>query len=104
MIKVSVLYPNKEGTHFNLDYYRDKHMQMVKDGLKPLGLLTTGIEKGLGGIEPGQPAPYHCIGTMTFETMERMQQALQQHGQGLMADIPNFTDVQPIIQVSEIVE
>ena len=104
MIKVSVLYPNQEGTHFNHDYYRDSHMRMVKDALKPLGLETTGIEKGLGGIEPGQPAPYHCIGTMTFGTMEQMQQGLQQHAPGLMADIPNFTDVQPVIQVSEVVE
>ncbi len=30
MIKVSVMYPNKEGARFDHAYYRDKHMPMVK--------------------------------------------------------------------------
>jgi len=27
MIKVSVLYPNKPGTHFDMNYYVTKHMR-----------------------------------------------------------------------------
>ena len=30
MIKVSVMYPNKPGARFDHDYYRDKHMPLVK--------------------------------------------------------------------------
>src|ERR1044072_1245577 len=30
MIKVSVMYPNTPGARFDHDYYRDKHMPLVK--------------------------------------------------------------------------
>ena len=30
MIKVSVMYPNTPGGRFDHDYYRDKHMPLVK--------------------------------------------------------------------------
>ena len=30
MIKVSVMYPNTPGARFNHEYYRDKHMPLVK--------------------------------------------------------------------------
>jgi len=103
-IKVSVLYPNAEGKHFNVDYYRDKHMVLVKKLLQPFGLIETGIEKGLAGGEPSQPMPFLCIGSITFNTMEEFQKAFEAHGQELLNDVPNFTNVQPVIQISEIVQ
>ena len=30
MVKVSVMYPNTPGARFDHDYYRDKHMPLVK--------------------------------------------------------------------------
>ena len=30
MIKVSVMYPNKSGARFDHNYYRDKHMPLLK--------------------------------------------------------------------------
>ncbi len=30
MVKVSVMYPNTRGARFNHEYYRDKHMPLVK--------------------------------------------------------------------------
>ena len=41
MIKVSVLYPNAEGVRFDMDYYVDKHMTMVK---RVLGEAMTKFE------------------------------------------------------------
>ena len=103
-IKVSILYPNAEGKHFDVDYYRDSHMVLVKKLLQPLGLIETGIEKGLAGGEPNQPVPFLCIGYITFNTMEEFQKAFEAHGQELLDDVPNFTNVQPVIQISEIVQ
>ena len=75
--KVSVLYPNAEGKHFDVDYYRDSHMVLVKKLLKPYGLLGTGIEKGLAGIDPNQPVPFLCIGSMVYSSVEDFQKAFE---------------------------
>ena len=103
MTKVFVLYPNTEGTHLNWHYYLDKHVPLVEKLLKPRGLVEISIDKVIGGPEPNQPAAYHCIFSMTFNTLEEFQQAFQTSAQELMADIPNYTDTRPVVQISEII-
>ena len=48
MIKVSVMYPNNPGARFDHDYYRDKHMPLVKARLGDVCQYYT-IDKGLAG-------------------------------------------------------
>ena len=103
-IKVSALYPNAEGKHFDVDYYRDSHMVLVKKLLKPHGLIGPGIEKGLAGGDPNQPVPFLCVGYMTFNSVEEFQKAFEANGQELFDDVPNFTNIQPVIQIAEIVK
>ena len=35
MYKVSVMYPNQKDCHFDLEYYRTKHMALVEKHMKP---------------------------------------------------------------------
>jgi len=104
MIKVSVMYPNEEGTHFNLDYYRDTHMALVRKHLEPHGLIKTGIDKGMMGGAPGEKSPYHCIGMLYYPSLEVMKKASEAVGSVLREDIPNFTNVTPIRMISEVIE
>ena len=102
MIKVSVMYPNTPGTHFNHDYYRDKHMPLVKARLgAPLKYYT--VDKGLGGVAPGAPATYAASGHLFFDSVEDFQTSFGPHTKEIMGDIPNYTDIAPVIQVSEVV-
>ncbi len=55
MIKVSVMYPNKEGARFDHAYYRDKHMPLVKAKMGDACRFYT-VDKGLAGGAPGAPA------------------------------------------------
>lgn len=103
-VKMSVIYPQQEGKRFDMDYYASKHRRMVHEALDPEGLLGFTIDKGLGGGAPGSPAPYVCMGHLRFESAEVMQAAMKKHGKALMADVPNFTDITPEVQVSEVVE
>jgi uncharacterized protein (TIGR02118 family) len=103
MIKVTVLYANKPGGKFDFDYYIKKHMKLVKDKFGPMGLVKTEVDKGLGGRGPGAPAPYVALGHMIFNSIEDFLKAEQAHGKDLGADIPNFTNIEPQFQVSEIV-
>ena len=57
MIKVSVMYPNTPGGRFDHDYYRDKHMPLVKARMGDACKSYT-VDKGLAGGAPGAPAAY----------------------------------------------
>ena len=95
------MYPNNEGAHFDFDYYRTKHMDLVKTHLKPFGLIKTDIDKGISGSSD-QPAPYICVGNLYFESRDAYDSGTAEIGPILREDIPNFTNITPIRQISEI--
>jgi len=41
---------------------------------------------------------------MTFEIMEQLVASYDAAAKELHADIPNYTDIEPIIQLSEVIE
>jgi uncharacterized protein (TIGR02118 family) len=102
MIKVSVMYPGAAGTRFDHDYYRDRHMPLVKERL---GAACKGytIDKGLAGESPDAPAPYVAMCHIFCESVDAFQVGFSQHAEEILADIPNYTDRAPVIQISEVV-
>ena len=103
MFKVSVMYPNQEGARFDIDYYRTKHMELVRRHLKPFGLVKTGVDKGVSG-GGNAPAPYICVGLLYFETPEGYEKGIAQCGPILRGDIPNFTTLKPVRLISEVLD
>ena len=99
MVRVTVLYPNEAGKKFDHDYYVNKHMKLVRDRLGAFGLVRTEVDRGA----PGHPAPFVALGHVYFNRAEDFQKGMGQHGVEIMADIPNYTNIQPQIQVSEII-
>ena len=101
MIKVSVLYPNTEGTSFDMGYYCDTHIPMVRE---KLGEACKGIavEGGLSGGEPGSAATYVAMGHLYFETVDAFQTSFGPHADAIMGDIPNYTQIEPTVQISEV--
>ncbi len=104
MIRVTVLFPKTSNSHFDMDYYLTKHVPMTKAILQSSGLnVEAQVDEGLGSAVPGEPAPFAAIGYLLFEKIEDFQNGLTTHGAAIMADIPNFTNVQPQIQVGSVV-
>src|SRR5690349_15364880 len=103
MIRVTVLYPTQEGSTFDHEYYRDTHMPLVRQTLGG-ALKRTSIERGLGTAEPGKPAPYMASCHLEFESPDAFAAAFGPNAATLMGDLPNFTNVQPVVQISEIIE
>ena len=101
MIKVSVLYPNEEDKKFDMDYYLNSHIPMVQEKLGD-ALKGGAVEQGLGGVEPGSPAIYVAMAHLLFDSVETFQSAFGPHSEAIMADVPNHTDIQPTIQISEV--
>ena len=101
MIKVAIFYPNGEGKIFDMDYYSNKHMPMAAslfgDALKAMS-----IDKGLANSTPDMPVQYLAIGYFYFEDMSSFQNAMGPNSEKLRADVPNYTNIRPDIQISEV--
>lgn len=102
MIKVAILYPNGEGNTFDMDYYTNKHMPMAA-GLFGDKLKAMVIDKGLGGGAPDSEAPYVAIGYFYFADLVTCQTQMGTHSEALRADVPNYTNIKPELQISEVV-
>jgi uncharacterized protein (TIGR02118 family) len=101
MVKVSVLYPNTAGCKFDMTYYLTKHMPMVRQKLGP-ACKYMAVEEGIAGGAPGAPATYVAMGHLYFDSTDAFQAAFGPHAQVILADIPNYTNTQPTIQISEV--
>jgi uncharacterized protein (TIGR02118 family) len=102
MIKVTVMYATTPGARFNHDYYRDKHMPLVKARMGERCKYYI-VDKGLAGGAPGEPAPYVAICHIFCDSIDAFQEGFGPHAQEIMADIANYTDLSPVVQISEVV-
>jgi uncharacterized protein (TIGR02118 family) len=102
LIKVSIMYPFAEGKRFNMEYYETKHMPMVA-GFLGSNLVKYTIEKGVASGIPNQPLPYMAIGTFYVKSLSDYQAAIGPNINRIRADFVNYTDVVPVILVSEVV-
>jgi uncharacterized protein (TIGR02118 family) len=94
MIRFSVLYPATEGATFDHEYYRQKHV--------PLALRTWGLDGAQ--IDKGVDGPYVAAVHFLFDSMEAMGAAMGAPGTAdVLADVPNYTTITPVRQISEIV-
>lgn len=100
-MKVLVMYP--KGESFDLDYYLQKHMPLVRERWKSMGLKNTQILKGTGAGD-GSEAPYQVIAELDWESPKHFQEAAAKHGPELFGDIPNFTKAQPVVQINDVAE
>jgi uncharacterized protein (TIGR02118 family) len=100
MIAVTVMYPKTEGSTFDFEYYLDKHIPLAKARFGEFGLMDVRLVRG-SGLMDGAPPMYTLIGELVFPSLQNVQDAVAKHGAEIMADIPNFSNVQPVIQISE---
>jgi uncharacterized protein (TIGR02118 family) len=100
-IKVSILYPNGEGKTFDMDYYCNKHVPMAAQLLGDAVLGAT-VENGLGGGTPESKPTYVAMGNLYFDSVDSFQNSFGPHSERIMGDLPNFTNINPIIQISEV--
>jgi uncharacterized protein (TIGR02118 family) len=94
MIRLSVFYPSTEGATFDHDYYRDKHVPLA---VKTWGLSGAEIDRGVDG-------PYVAAVHFRFDSQEALAAAMANAGTAdVLADVPNYTSITPVLQTSEIV-
>jgi len=102
MIKVSVIYAHSDDATFDHDYYRDKHLPMIKELMGDNCLYYT-IDKGIAGGAPGSAAPFIAICHIFCESLEKFQAGFGPNAKSISADVANYTNIAPVIQISDVV-
>lgn len=104
MDKISILYPNLKDHHFDMEYYVNKHMRMTIDllSIHP-GYRGVSVERGLHSGAPDLPVTYIVMCHFLFDSYANFKAAFDPHTELLRGDIPNYTDIKPVFQVSEVV-
>ncbi|MES2649101.1 MAG: EthD family reductase [Bacteroidota bacterium] len=101
LFKVAVLYPNGEGKTFDMEYYVAKHMPMVA-GLLGKNLKFYEIDKGIAGRTPTEKLPYLAIGYFYVKDVADYNKVIGQNRDAVISDFKNYTNIQPVIQISEV--
>lgn len=101
MFKVGILYPNGEDKTFDMVYYEKKHMPMVA-GFLGKNLKFYEIDKGIAGRTPNDKVPFLAIGYFYISDVAEYNKAIAQNRDAVINDIKNYTNIQPIVQISEI--
>lgn len=101
MITITILYPNKEGGRFDVDYYVNKHMPM---SIAKFGgaLKGANISIGKSGGLPGSAPSFIAVCQLLFESVEAFEKRFSEISADLIADMPNYTDIDIIFQVGEV--
>jgi len=102
MIKVSVMYPNNPAVRFDHNYYREKHLPLIKRRMGAALEYYT-IDRGLTGGAPDAPATYIAACHLLCDSIDAYKASFGPYAKEISGDIPNFTDVTPIVQISEVV-
>jgi uncharacterized protein (TIGR02118 family) len=95
---VTVLYPSRDDAKFDFEYYLKKHVPMVAR------LLANDIEvcKGISSVTEAPPA-FVCTARIRINSKEQFSAGMAQHGAVILGDVPNYTNIEPIIQIDEVV-
>ena len=102
LIKVSVMYSYKPNVRFDHDYYRTKHLPLIKSRMGAALKYYT-IDKGLADRNGKSPGAYVAMCHLLCDSVDEYQSSFGPHAHEIEGDIRNFTDVTPIIQISEVV-
>ena len=95
MIRLSVHYPATDGATFDHDYYRDSHVPLC---VQTWGLDSAEIDRGVNG-------PYVAAVHFRFDSLDALNAAMGAPGTAaVLADVANYTTIQPVLQTSEIVD
>ncbi len=98
MFCVTVLYPKTTGATFDHDYYKNVHLPLVSEKLKPFGLRRMEVIRGIAAMA-GAPAPFFTISNYYFDEADQFFDGMAAVGTAIIEDIPQYTTIDPLIQL-----
>jgi uncharacterized protein (TIGR02118 family) len=101
MFRIAILYPNGKEKTFDMDYYEKTHMPMMA-GFLGENLKFYEIDKGIAGRTPNDEIPFLAIGYFYCYNIDAYNNSIAKNIEAILNDIKKYTNIQPIIQISEI--
>jgi uncharacterized protein (TIGR02118 family) len=101
MFCVMAVYPNHPGSRFDISYYATRHTALARKILEPHGLVDLRVTAGSAALDGGPPH-FWAVAEMIFTDRAAFDAAIARAGAELFADAPNYTDVEPILQIASI--
>lgn len=103
MVNISSIYPKRDGYVFDFDYYLNTHMPRSIELLSAAkGYCKVSVERGISLREQGIESSFVAMCHYYFDTLEHFMEAFTPHAEELEGDISNYTNIQPIIQISSV--
>jgi uncharacterized protein (TIGR02118 family) len=103
MVKISILYPRTPDSTFDMEYYLSRHMPMSLGLLRSHpGFIALSVERGLAAPQSGLAPAYVAMCHYTFTSAEDFVAAFVPHAAVLQADIPKYTNIEPVVQFSAV--
>jgi uncharacterized protein (TIGR02118 family) len=103
MVKISILYPHTPGMTFDMDYYLRTHMPLSLARLRPHpGFIALSVDRGIAAPQANRPPDYVAMCHYTFTSADDFVAAFMPHAAELQGDMPNYTNIAPIVQFSEV--
>ncbi|MVO15088.1 EthD family reductase [Parasedimentitalea huanghaiensis] len=99
-VSLQVIYPISEGTTFDYSYYTTKHFDLVGEHMGE-HIETMFVTKGLAG-GPDTPPGIYAVATLVFENQDALNASMAA-APPVLADIANFTNVQPQMLIGEVI-
>ncbi len=109
---IRIVYPKKPGSSFNWEHYYDVHLPLGLSLLaKHCGIAPERVEVDQGITADGvdDNVPYHCICSLYFTSREHVAAmvglfGIEEARQQLADDWPKYTEMDPELLVTEVVE
>ena len=103
MIRISAIYENVPGSHFDGAYYVGTHTAFATGLLAHHGLHSIRVTLGNEGLD-GSPPAFWAISEMVFNSRTAFDEGMADCGAKLFADSVNYTNVSPVLQLSTLSE
>ena len=101
MIVLSVLYPKTAGARFDYEYYMNHHIPLASARFSSMTRAT--VLRGSSTPDGSAPA-YEAMTLLEFPSAEALAADMAAHGAEVTGDVPNATDIQPLLQINEVVD
>lgn len=99
MITYSVFYPYKKDSFFDIDYYQNNHLKILKGYF---GNACKGIIVLKGKQSDGAEPDFACICHIFVDTEEKFLKIMEKAKPELLADVKNYTDIKPFSKIFEV--